>query len=218
MADPASPATPHGPRPAKPGTPSPGNSRDLPAGNPDVPSLGTPAPSRPGPEIQRLPKPEARRLGKLGAYRLGDLRVLGSPPRLPRAPREPAFGARRSRTGLSRWLGWCAVVAALVGAGAWLGLWWLPFPLGVVAGLTPWRARSALSWAALSVVVGWGVTLWLPAVLGAPAGATAREVAALAGLPPFAFVAVVATILVGVIQALVALWLTRALRPRGGPA
>jgi hypothetical protein len=114
----------------------------------------------------------------------------------------------------SRWVASCAVAAALLGLGAWLGLWWLPFMAGVAAGLTSWRARSALGWAALAVIAGWGVTLWIPALLSAPAGATARAVAALAGLPPHAFVAIVATLLIGVLQVLAALWLTRAIRPR----
>jgi len=164
--------------------------------------------------IRRLAKRDVKRLGKPGAYRLGDLRVLGAPPRRRRAPHEPSFGARRSRAGLVRWLSSCAAVAVLLGIAAWLGLWWLPFVAGVVAGLTPWRARSALSWAALAVLAGWGVTLWVPALTGAPAGATAREVAALAGLPPYAFVAIAVTLLTGALQAAVALWLTRALRPR----
>jgi hypothetical protein len=164
--------------------------------------------------VRRLAKRDVKRLGKPGAYRLGDLRVLGVPSRRPRPPREPAFGARRCRAGLVRWLSSCAAVAALLGLAAWLGVWWLPFVTGVVAGVTPWRARSALGWAAMAVLAGWGVTLWIPVLTGAPAGATAREVAALAGLPPHASVAIAATLLVGVLQSAVALWLTRALRPR----
>jgi len=53
-----------------------------------------------------------------------------------------------------------------------------------------------------------------PALSGAPAGATARILAALAGLPPHAAVGVAATLLVGVLQALVALWLARAVTYR----
>lgn len=121
-------------------------------------------------------------------------------------------GPLSSRALPGRWPLTCASTAALLGLGAWLGLWWLPFAAGVAVGLTRWRARSALCWAILAVLAGWGVALWLPALLGAPAGATAREVAALAGLPPHAFAAIVATLLTGALQALVALWLTRALR------
>ena len=46
---------------------------------------------------------------------------------------------------------------------------------------------------------------------GAPAGATARVIAALVGLPPHAAVGVAATLLIGVLQAVVAVWLARAL-------
>jgi hypothetical protein len=63
------------------------------------------------------------------------------------------------------------------------------------------------------VLAGWGAALGWPALSGAPAGATARVIAALAGLPPHAAVGVAATLLVGLLQALAALWLTRALRP-----
>jgi hypothetical protein len=129
-------------------------------------------------------------------------------------PYEPASGVSRPHAGLRRWLQSCAAAAALLGLGAWLGLWWLPFVAGVAAGLTGWRMRSALSCAVLAVIAGWGVVLWIPALLSAPAGATAREVAALAGLPPHAFVAIAATLGVGGLQPLIALWLTRALRPR----
>jgi hypothetical protein len=130
------------------------------------------------------------------------------------APHEPSSGVSRPPAGLRRWLCSCAAAAALLGLGAWLGLWWLPFVAGVAAGLTGWRVRAALCWAIVAVIAGWGAVLWIPALLGAPAGATAREVAALAGLPPHAFVAIAATLLVGALQSLVALWLTRALRRR----
>ena len=140
------------------------------------------------------------------------------------APHEPSSGAARQPAtrppagrppaGRGRWLQSCAAAAVLLGLGAWLGLWWLPFVAGVAAALTSWPVRSALSWAVLAVIAGWGVVLWIPAVSGAPAGATAREVAALAGLPPHAFVAIAVTLAVGALQSLTALWLTRALRPR----
>jgi hypothetical protein len=155
-----------------------------------------------------------KRLGRRGAYRFGDLRQHGPSPRPAPAPRQPSFGSRQSRAGLIRWLGSCAAAAALLGLGAWLGLWWLPFVAGVAAALTPRRARDVLGWVVLAVAAGWGVTLWVPAWSGAPAGATARVVAALAGLPPFAAVGVVGTLLAGVLQGIVAVWATRALRPR----
>lgn len=133
------------------------------------------------------------------------------------APREPSFGARRSRGRLLAWPAACALAAALLGFGAALGLWWLPFAAGIAAGIAPWRFRSALAAVTLAVLAGWGAALWWPALSGAPAGATARVIAALAGLPPHAAIGVAATLLVGVAQSLVALWLARALRPGGSP-
>jgi hypothetical protein len=155
---------------------------------------------------------DPRRLGKRGAYRLGDLRGVPSRPGRMPAPRRPSFGARRSRGPVLGWLLACAAAAALLGLGAALGLWWLPFPAGLAAGLGPWRARGALGLAVLAVAVGWGAALWWPALSGAPAGATARVIAALSGLPPHAWVAVAATLLLGALQATVAFWLARAVR------
>jgi hypothetical protein len=155
---------------------------------------------------------DSGRLGKRGAYRLGELRLRGRSSAT-RAPREPSFGARRSRPVVT-WLAVFAVTAALLGLGAGFGLWWLPFAAGIAAGAYPWRTRSALALVVLAVLVGWGAALWWPALSGAPAGATARVIAALAGLPPHAVIGVAGTLLVGLAQALVALWLARALTHR----
>jgi hypothetical protein len=173
------------------------------------------------------------RLTKAGSCRFGALRVpwpVVKP--LPR-PRYPGLSSRHPRfyfqySGFSSrqlsstsrhlagsrrgWLISCAVAAAMLGAGAWVGLWWLPFVVGVAGGLAAptWRARWVLSWAVLAVAVGWGAVLWLPALTGEAEGATARAIAALAGLPPYAAVGVAATLLVGMLQAVVAVWLARA--------
>ena len=64
------------------------------------------------------------------------------------------------------------------------------------------------------MAVGWGAALWWPALSGAPAGATARAIAALAGLPPHAAIGVAATVGIGILQAVVALWLARAVTYR----
>jgi hypothetical protein len=156
---------------------------------------------------------DPKRLGKPGAYRLGDLRSARKPPpRLP-ARHQPSFrpGPRRTPGALLAWLAGCAVVAALLGLAAGFGWWFGPFVVGAVAGAGPWRGRPALGLAVLAVLVGWGAALWWPALSGAPAGATARQVAALAGLPPHAAVGVAGTLLVGLAQALAAFWLARAL-------
>ena len=161
---------------------------------------------------------DPKRLGKRGAYRLGELRFSGRPQARGPAPHTPSFGARRSRGAAWAWLAACAVTAALLGLGAAFGLWWLPFAAGIAAGAAPWRARSALGPVLVAVLVavlaGWGAALWWPALTGAPAGATARAVAALAGLPPYAGVGVAGTLLVGVLQVLAAVWLARAVTYR----
>jgi hypothetical protein len=63
---------------------------------------------------------------------------------------------------------------------------------------------------------GWGIPLWWSAWRGSAVGATARVVAALAGLPPHAAAAIAATLLVAVIQTLLGLWLGRTLSPSHG--
>jgi hypothetical protein len=156
---------------------------------------------------------DPKRLGKPGAYRLGALRPPSKPPPRPPAPHQPAFRPRPRRTpgSVLAWLAACAVAAALLGLAAGFGWWFGPFVVGAVAGAGPWRVRPALGLAVLAVLAGWGGALWWPALSGAPVRATARVVAALAGLPPHAAVGVAGTLLVGVAQALAAFWLTRAL-------
>jgi len=56
--------------------------------------------------------------------------------------------------------------------------------------------------------------LWLLALDGQPAGATARTVAALAGLPPYAGVTLAVVALLAVLQVLAGAWLARAVLPR----
>jgi hypothetical protein len=56
---------------------------------------------------------------------------------------------------------------------------------------------------AAGAVAGWAVSLWVIAWEGQPAGAAARAIAALSGLPPYAAVTVAVTLL----QALAGGWL-----------
>jgi hypothetical protein len=101
------------------------------------------------------------------------------------------------------------------------GLWWMPFLAGVLAGLVPLRwpdlrpGRVVLA-TLLGAVAGWALPLWILALAGYPAGATARVIAALAGLPPYALVTVVVTLLLAALQVLAGAWLARAVTPRRG--
>jgi hypothetical protein len=111
-----------------------------------------------------------------------------------------------------------AVVAAVVAGTAQAGLWFVPFVVGVGAGLLSLRWRRVVLVAAAGAVAGWALPLWILALRGYPAGATARTIAALAGLPPHAAVTVVVTLLLAALQVLVGAWLVRAFAPRRTPA
>jgi hypothetical protein len=63
-------------------------------------------------------------------------------------------------------------------------------------------------------VAGWALPLGILALRGLPAGAAARAIAAFAGIPPYAALAVVVTLLLAALQTLAGAWLARALVPR----
>lgn len=159
---------------------------------------------------------DLRRLGRRGSYRLGR---LGAPP-LPPAPYIPhhlSFAPRHRGPVLAWLLAWLAA-AAVIAAGALAGWWFLPFLAGLAAGLAArpgrWRLRVSLPATVAVAAAGWGAALWWQALRGLPYGAVARVIAALAGLPAHAAVAVTATLLVAAVQAVAGLWLGRALAPR----
>jgi hypothetical protein len=109
--------------------------------------------------------------------------------------------------------GLVSVIACAVGA--YVGFWFVPFVIGVGAGvLSARRVRWTVIPAMTGAVVGWAISLWILALRGLPVGATARVIAALAGLPPYAGVAVAVTLLLAALQVLVGAWLARAVSPR----
>ena len=130
----------------------------------------------------------------------------------PVTPAVPA--ARAARGSLALRVAVLAAAAACCGAGAWLGAWWIPFLAGAGFGLlgrTGPRPRGGLVLtAAAGAILGWLLVLWLLALDGQPAGATARTVAALAGLPPYAWLAVTVVALLAALQVLAGAWLARA--------
>jgi len=127
------------------------------------------------------------------------------------------FAPERSHARLGWWLGASVTGAVVIAVAAEFGLWFVPFAIGLAAGLASgragWRLRHALPAVIVMAVAGWGIPLLWQAVRGQPAGATARVIAALAGLPPHAAVGVVVTLLVASLQAVVGLWLGRAVLP-----
>jgi hypothetical protein len=139
---------------------------------------------------------------------------------LPRAVRgggrvhRPSFASPRGHRRLAAVAaGLAAVVVIAVTAEA--GLWFTPFLAGLVAAAAGRRAglrmRTILPVAVLVAALGWAGPLWWFTLRGWPLGATARVLAALAGLPPYAAVGVAVTLLVAVVQAVVGVWLGRAL-------
>jgi hypothetical protein len=128
------------------------------------------------------------------------------------------------------------VAVAACALGAWLGAWWVPFVIGAAAamlgraggrggrGSQPAegarrrsRARGAVLPAVAGALVGWAIPLWALALDGQPVGATARAIAGLAGLPPYAGVTVAVVLLLAALQVLVGAWLARAVLPRRQP-
>jgi len=163
---------------------------------------------------------DPRRLGRRGSYRLGR---MGAPSALstPRpAVHYPTWTPRR-RGPVILWALACAAGAVVVAAGALAGWWFLPFLAGLGTGLAarygrlPLRATLPAAVAVASA--GWGAALaWLALRDGLPEMSVARSIAALAGLPASAAVAIAVTLLVAALQAVVGLWLGRALAPGHG--
>ncbi|HEX3964221.1 MAG TPA: hypothetical protein VHZ03_47510 [Trebonia sp.] len=111
-----------------------------------------------------------------------------------------------------------AVVAIAVAGLAEAGAWWAPFVAGVYAGRASLRWRRVVLVTVAGCVVGWVLPLWILALLGYPSGATARAIAAFAGLPPYAAVIIVVTLLLAAAQALAGAWLARAVGRAVAPA
>jgi hypothetical protein len=163
---------------------------------------------------------DPRRLGRRGSYRLGR---MGAPP-APRIPwpavHYPAWAPRR-RGPAFLWLLACLAGALIVAVGALAGWWFLPFLAGLGTGLAAHygrlRLRATLPAAAAMAAVGWGAALaWLALRDRLPEVTVARTIAALAGLPASAAVAIAVTLVVAVLQAVAGLWLGRALAPGHG--
>jgi hypothetical protein len=161
---------------------------------------------------------ELSRLGKRGSYRLGLLAPQGiAAPSSPRRFR-PSFGREHHRLPTSAWL--LAVLAgtALTGGAAAVGLWFAPLIIGAITGLAArwgaWRLRRTVPAVLFMGAGGWGAVLIGYTLRGLPVGATARAIAAIAGLPPLAAVAIAATLAVAGLLGLGGLWLGRALTPR----
>jgi len=160
---------------------------------------------------------ELRRQGKRGAYRLGRLGTPAPPRAAPPKPHYPSW-VPGHRGPVWLWLLGALAAIAVIAGGAAIGWWFVPFLAGLAAGVATrlgnWRLRATLLATVIVAAAGWAIPLCWQAASGEPVGATARVVAALAGLPAYAALAITVTLLVAVIQALAGLWLARAAFPR----
>jgi hypothetical protein len=160
------------------------------------------------------------RLGKRGSYRLGGPGPLGGVrPVLPR-PFQPLFVRPQHQGSTSGWMLAAGAATIVIAGAAAAGIWYVPFIIGVVAGVTTrwggWRLRVTVPAVTIMSTGGWGLALLLDALRGLPVGATARTIAMVAGLPAGAAATVTITLAVSAAQGLAGLWLGRALAPRPG--
>lgn len=129
------------------------------------------------------------------------------------SPNGPSTTRRRCRRAAVP-SGCGALAVIIIAVGAFVGWWFLPFTAGFVIGLRFPRHRlgSALATALAIAVTGWAIPLAWQAAHGEPLMATARAVAALAGLPASAGLTVGLTFFISAVQALTGVWLSRAIR------
>jgi len=161
---------------------------------------------------------EADRLGKRGSYRLRGLGMPGSgrsdPPRVFR----PSFAPPQHRGSALGWILAAIAGMLLIAGGAMLGLWFMPFLLGLAAGVAmrwgQWRLRITIPAVLVMAAAGWALALWAAAMRGMPVVPTARTIALVAGLPAKVDLIIEITLAVSVLQALSGLWLGRAIAPR----
>lgn len=140
-------------------------------------------------------------------------------PAVPAEPTAPAPRARRRPAApLSVRLGTLIKAAVATGVCAWVGAWWVPFVIGVAAGLptAKWSplSRGGVLPAVVGAVIGWLIPVWVLALRGQPVGATARAIAGLAGLPPYVGVTIAVLALLAALQVWVGTWLARAVFPK----
>ena len=88
---------------------------------------------------------DLRRLGKRGSYRLGRLGAQPAAPKAPSAPHYPSW-APHHRGPVLLWLLACLAGVVIIAAAAVLGWWFVPFLVGLAAGLAArygrWRLRE----------------------------------------------------------------------------
>ncbi len=107
--------------------------------------------------------------------------------------------------------------AAISLLGLLIGAWWLPFPIGMAAGLVLARARWALPAGAAIGLVAWTVPL-ISEQIQFGLGPTSLSLAAIMGFNGAATIPLALTVLVGLLLGLTGSWLGVAARGLFRPA
>jgi hypothetical protein len=165
-----------------------------------------------------ISRSEAERLGRRGSYRLRGFGVPGPGKPDPRRAFRPSFVPPRHRGSAPKWLLAGLAGLLLIAGGALLGLWFMPFVLGLATGVAMrwghWRLRVTVPAVLVMAAGGWALALWAAAMRGMPVWPTARTIAQVAGLPAQAALIIEITLAVSVMQGLAGLWLGRAIAQR----
>src|SRR5258708_15726884 len=106
---------------------------------------------------------EFKRLGKYGAYRLGELKAQGLRDMARPTLFQPRFNRPDRGLPVSAWLCGLLLGTVAVAIGAYSGSWFMPFVVGLLAGLANrvggWPIRLAVPAVVLMAVIGWGAPL-----------------------------------------------------------
>ena len=163
-------------------------------------------------------KSEADRLGKRGAYRLGGLGPAAPERPGPLRPFQMSFLGPQHRGSVTAWTLAALVGIVLIAGAAVLGLWFMPFLIGLATGVAMrwgwWRLRVTVPAVLIMTCAGWGLALGILAAGGQAIGPTAQTIASVSGFPGAAALAIAVTLGVSAVQGLAGLWLGRALAPR----
>jgi hypothetical protein len=161
---------------------------------------------------------EFKRLGKYGSYRLGQLKTQGIRELARPTLLQPQFSRPDRALPVPAWLFGLLLGTIAIAISTYSDSWFMPFVLGLLAGLANkvggWPARLAVPAVVVMAAIGWGAPLGWAILHGQPYGAVAKETAALGGLPAYPAVGLGETVLVAIVQVVIGYWLGRALTPR----
>ena len=129
-----------------------------------------------------------------------------------------SFLGPQHRGSVTGWVLAGLVGVVLIAGAALLGVWFMPFMIGLATGLLMrwgwWRLRVTVPAVVIMTCAGWGLALLALVLRGQAVGPTAQTIAAVAGFPGMGTFAFAVTLGVSAVLGLAGLWLGRALAPR----